>query len=52
MMRVDRKPKLNTTELFERIPDAREEANQSLSTIPSSGGVVILLSIQNPCALR
>lgn len=52
MMRVDRKPKLFATELFERIPDAREEANQSFSTIPSSAGVVILLGIQNPSALH
>ena len=52
MMRVDRKPKLCTIELFERVLDACEEAIQTVSTIPSSAGVDILLAVQDPPALR
>lgn len=47
MMSEDRKPKLSTTEFFERIPDARKDANQCSSTIPSSAGITVLLGIQN-----
>jgi hypothetical protein len=41
MMRVDQQSKIFTIEFFERVPDAGEEENQSLSTREEVGTLSI-----------